>query len=145
MSFKKVEEQNQVRPEGRNCILVYGYGKHHFDAITETATAVGIDKAIHLRETHLGVKIQDILDDAPIEATFDQEISDPVIVLSALSDAELHHFLNRFRELGIPRPLFAAVTPTSRHWRFGDLALELGKERREIAAQQKNKQPSTTE
>lgn len=137
MSFKKVEETNQTRPEGRNCILVYGFGKHHFDTIAETAASVGIDAAVFLQATHLGIKIQDILDDAPLEASYDKEVSDPVIVLSALSDAELHNFLNKFRDLGIQRPLFAAVTPTSRNWRFGDLALELSKERREIAAQQK--------
>ena len=138
-TFSRIDADKTERPDGRNCILVYGYGKHHTGAIAETAQSVGIDGTLPLEPRHLGVRIRDLLDGSVTEGTFEHEVSEPIIVMSALSDAEMNAFMDRFRGLGIPRPLFAVVTPTSRNWRFGDLALELGKERREIAAAQRRK------
>ncbi len=138
-TFSRIDADKTDRPEGRNCILVYGYGKHHTGAIAETAQAVGIDATLPLEARHLGVRIRDLLDGSEAQVAFEHEVAEPIIVMSALSDAEMNAFMDRFRGLGIPRPLFAMVTPTSRNWRFGDLALELGKERREIAAAQRRK------
>lgn len=138
-TFSRIDAARTERPEGRNCILVYGYGKHHTSAISEAAQAVGIDAVLSLETHHLGVRIRDLLDGSVTQGSFEHEVAEPIVVMSALSDAEMNGFMDRFRTLGIPRPLFAAVTPTSRNWRFGDLALELGKERREIAAAQRRK------
>jgi hypothetical protein len=166
MAFVKIDEKSARRPDGTNCVLVYGYGKHNMEMIAKTAAEAGIDGIVHVEKSHLGHIIMNLLDNVslfhqsqtsepmipyvsdmpktdnePVAATalpFTHDISDPVVVMSALSDTELTLFMNKFRTLGLEKPLFAVVTPTTIHWRFGDLALELGKERSEIEKRKKS-------
>jgi hypothetical protein len=53
----------------------------------------------------------------------------PAIILNAVSNAELNSFVHNFKTLGLKRPLFAVVTPTSIHWKFNDLIDDLLEEK----------------
>ena len=53
----------------------------------------------------------------------------PAIVLNAVSSAELNGFVQNFKTLGLPKCLFAVVTPTSINWKFHDLIKDLLEER----------------
>ncbi len=52
------------------------------------------------------------------------------IVLSGITEKELHMILSRYRESGMPRPLWATLTPVSVNWCLADLLSELDAERR---------------
>ncbi|WP_167320864.1 DUF3783 domain-containing protein [Desulfosudis oleivorans] len=60
------------------------------------------------------------------------------IVLSGITEAELHRILTAYRESGLPRPLWATLTPTSENWPLSELLAELDAERR---AMENRKQP----
>jgi len=51
------------------------------------------------------------------------------IVMSGLTERELHAMMDSYRQSGLPRPLWASVTPTSANWTIKYLLVELLKER----------------
>ncbi len=59
------------------------------------------------------------------------------VVMAGVTENELHMLMAAHREAGLPRPLWAALTPTSESWTLEALLTELGDERRamEQAAQ----------
>ncbi|MDY6832803.1 MAG: DUF3783 domain-containing protein [Thermodesulfobacteriota bacterium] len=60
------------------------------------------------------------------------------IVLSGITEAELHRILAAYRESGLPRPLWATLTPTSENWPLSDLLAELNAERRAMESQKQS-------
>ena len=55
------------------------------------------------------------------------------MVLSGMSGSQLKAFLSEFRSCGLPRPIFASVTPHNLEFPVGKLLLELLNEQREMA------------
>ncbi len=51
------------------------------------------------------------------------------LVLSGLTERQLHAIMDSYRESGLPRPLWASVTPTSESWTIKYLLVELLRER----------------
>ncbi len=56
-----------------------------------------------------------------------------VMVLSGLSGAQINAFLRKYAELGLPRPIFASVTPSNLKFPVGKLLNELLKEQRAMS------------
>jgi hypothetical protein len=54
---------------------------------------------------------------------------DRIIILSGITENEFHQTLSTYRALGLLRPLWATLTPTSETWRLSALIAELKKER----------------
>lgn len=133
MSFKKIEEKGNLRPEGRSCLLVHGYGRTATARIEALAAELGIPETLSVPESQLGCRMQEVLDGTASSAPVPDTVPDPFIVLSALTDQELHQFIGRFKETQLERPLFAVATPTNIGWKLGDLGRELGRERDEMA------------
>lgn len=59
------------------------------------------------------------------------------VVMSGISEIELQQILSKYKGAGLPRPLWATLTPFSENWALSALLEELKKER--IAMEQKNK------
>jgi len=51
------------------------------------------------------------------------------IVLSGITEKELHRIISAYRDVGLPRPLWASLTPFSEGWTLTALLEELKKER----------------
>ncbi len=51
------------------------------------------------------------------------------LVMSGLTERQLHAMMDGYRQGGLPRPLWASVTPTSSDWTIKYLLVELLKER----------------
>ena len=51
------------------------------------------------------------------------------VVLSGITEQELHQILSRYKGAGLPRPLWATLTPVSENWTLSALLEELQKER----------------
>ncbi len=51
------------------------------------------------------------------------------LVMSGLTERQLHAMMDSYRQSGLPRPLWASVTPTSANWTIKYLLVELLKER----------------
>lgn len=54
------------------------------------------------------------------------------MVLSGLSGSQLQAFLSGYRTSGLPRPIFASVTPINLEFPVGKLLVELLREQREM-------------
>ncbi len=130
MAFTKVSDTNNARPAGRNCILIYGYNEEALSQLERVRVRTGIDEIVTVETNQLGNTLTAILENEIVEKTYEQEIPDPVMVFNAVSDVELNTFLNEYRTLKLKKSLVAVVTKTSIKWRFGDLAVELSRERR---------------
>ena len=55
------------------------------------------------------------------------------IIMSGVTQGELHELIACYKPTGFPWPLWATLTPTSEKWQFKSLLGELLKERREMA------------
>ena len=130
MGFTKVDENSGTRPDGRNCLLVYGYDKIQQDMLQTLLAQAGIDELLEVTADGTGCVLGDLIANSPQDHPMEPLPPVPVAVFHAVSDAELNRFLTLFRSSGLPRPLFAVATETSILWRFGDLAAELMRERR---------------
>jgi hypothetical protein len=53
----------------------------------------------------------------------------PAIVMSGLTEQELHYTMATYKKKGLPRPLWATLTPTSQNWTVAALVDELNGER----------------
>jgi hypothetical protein len=51
------------------------------------------------------------------------------VVMSGLTERQLHALMDSYRQSGLPRPLWASVTPSSAGWTIKYLLVELLKER----------------
>lgn len=51
------------------------------------------------------------------------------VILSGITEIELHQILAGYKTTGLPRPLWATVTPVSEKWALSTLLKELKKER----------------
>lgn len=61
-----------------------------------------------------------------------------VIILSGLTEEEVHLLLNTWPKTSLPSPLWAVLTPTSQHWTLCSLIKALEGEARVMAQKQRN-------
>jgi hypothetical protein len=54
------------------------------------------------------------------------------IIMSGLTEAQFHTMMDSYRKIGLPRPLWASVTPTSEAWTIKALLIELLNENRQL-------------
>lgn len=129
MSFQKIDHDDTLRPEGRPCILVYGYDPLALETIRKYAKGYEGLAVIEVKENHLQNTLKQIIDETGNLSNKMVDKKAPAIVINALSSAELNHFVHNFRSLGLQSPLFAMVTETSINWKFIDLIDDLLEER----------------
>ncbi|TDT67340.1 uncharacterized protein DUF3783 [Hypnocyclicus thermotrophus] len=132
MSFTKIDENSIERPEGKNCILAYGYSQEENSIINEFSKKIGIEHFIHIPTEKTHHTLEELVINNLDNSTSISKINEKAIVFNAVSDKELNEFISKFKLLNLQRPLFAVVTPTSKSWKFIDLITELMKEREEF-------------
>ncbi len=129
MSFKKIDHEDHQRPEGKTCILVFGYDPIALSAIKKYATSMGLPEVIVVKKDQTYNTLRQLIDGTGNVSAKSVEHALPAIVLNSVSSAELNKFVQNFKTLGLPKCLFAVVTPTSIHWKFNDLIKDLLEER----------------
>lgn len=132
MSFKKVDNENKERPDGKVCILVYGYEDNEFMEIKNFAFQLGIETSIKVNKNSSINTLNHLIHEKELQVDDSKFHNEKAIVLNAISDFELNSFLTNFKNLGIKRPLFAVVTETSINWTFYDLLSDLMEERQKF-------------
>lgn len=66
------------------------------------------------------------------------------VILSGLTQKELHKLLSAYRGADLPGPLWATLTPVSEKWTIGYLLKELGREAEAMAQMKKSGNPSAS-
>lgn len=133
MSFEKINQKDIERPDGRECILIYGFGGKDLEKIKGYAAMMGIRDMIEIKKDMLDIKVGDILNDHIKVSQGEEGPKDRAIIFNAFSWKKLNAFIGNFKSTGIAQPLLATVTPTSINWPFRDLVSELQREREAIA------------
>lgn len=133
MSFQKIDHQDEQRPEGNTCILIYGYDAQGQEILKKYANAQGIEALIVIENDMTHNTLDTLIHGQATKADASDNLGSPAIILHAVSQAELNSIVHNYKQLGLPRCLFAMVTPTSIHWKFHDLMSDLLEERAMIA------------
>lgn len=129
MSFKQIDHQDTHRPEGKTCILVFGYDPLQLNAIKKYASELGIPEVIEVKKDETYNTLRQLIDGKGNVSSKKLEHGSPAIVLNAVASSELNGFVHNFKSLGLPKCLFAMVTETSINWKFHDLITDLLEER----------------
>ena len=137
-TFKKVGESTKPM-YGPRAILVCGFTP------SEQKTVISLLDTIHLTDVPIifatdsdtEVCLGDLLTLSNQSGrNTDCDIA-RAIVMSGITEKELKKVLSNFKGTGLPRPLWATLTPFSENWPLSSLLEELKKER--IAMEERNK------
>lgn len=129
MTFKKIDHDDAARPQGKTCILVFGYDPLEFNLIKAYANSLNNIEAIEIKSNATYNTLQQLINGTGNISKQVATHKSPAIVLNAVSQLELNQFVHEFKTLNLKRPLFAMVTETSINWRFHDLVDDLLEER----------------
>ena len=129
MSFQQIDHLDNQRPEGKTCLLIYGYDALALNSIKKYAADMGLDDIIEVKKDQTSNTLRQLIEGTGNLSTKAEAPASPAIVLNAVSNAELNGFVHNFKTLGLPRCLFAMVTPTSINWQFKELIKDLLEER----------------
>ncbi len=137
-TFKKVGESTEPM-YGPRAILVCGFTP------SEQKTVIKFFDTIHLTDIPIIFAT-----DADTEICLGELLTLPnqsgrntdcdiarAVVLSGITERELQKILSNYKGSGLPRPLWATLTPFSENWALSSLLEELKKER--IAMEERNK------
>lgn len=133
MSFQKIDKEDTKAPQGRECILIYGFTGKNYSKLKNYCMMIGIRDIIQVDKNMLNEKVQNILRNTIEKSECKEVPADQTIIMNAFSGQKLHTFLGNFKQAGLGRPLMATVTPTSLNWTVGELISELKNEREAIA------------
>jgi Domain of unknown function (DUF3783) len=140
-SFSRVSRSSQAL-YGPRKLLICGLtpeGQTAFDDVITTA-AIQELPLVYARSSDLEIPMADIL--AYMENTGRDELSrmPAAIIMSGITENELHQLISSYRKVGMPEPLWATLTPTSENWTLRQLLTELSAERQAMKEGQASKQ-----
>ena len=132
-TFRRIDESD-ARRFGERTLLLVGFSREESELIGRRAERVGAG-AIHcilLTDELLLGTVGEAL--AVVGQRPDVVPADlpRFIVLSGLSGAEVHAFLDGYASTGLPRPIFASATPTNLSFPVKGLLKELAAEHVEM-------------
>ncbi len=132
-TFDAIGNSNK-RMYGETALLVAGYSPEEQSQLKEL-----------LSDTFQGPVPAVFVDDALKEHTLAQLAATPdlnaegrpsslprAIIMSGLSEVELHGVMKAYRSAGLPHQIWASVTPVSASWTLGYLLEELRKEKEDL-------------
>jgi hypothetical protein len=129
--FTKVEksEKPMYGPRG---LLVCGYTEEErtvFLDLVDKAGLAGI-RVVFASSRALGTSVGDLLNREGKEESDDAPNMPRAVIMSGLTQNELHNLMAAYRKSGFPRQLWAALTPVSEGWPLEQLLIELETEDR---------------
>lgn len=135
MAFEKIDMKDVNRPEGRRCLLIYGFCDDELSLTQNYNKSFGVDDVLIVGESQLDDKIDGLLkgEEKMINSINEDCEKDKFIIFNAFSNKEIHDYINEFKEKVDLNPIFAVITPHSLMWKLGDLIRELANERRAMS------------
>lgn len=131
MSFEKIDITDNIKRQGRSCIIIYNFNNKELKLIKNFANILGIKDQILVNEKNGQSLIKDILNDNII-ATDNQGIKQKAIIFNAVSPAKISVFIENLQKVRINNSLVATVTNTSKEWTLNNLIENLISERTAI-------------
>jgi hypothetical protein len=124
--FTKIEKSEE-RMYGPRGLLICGYPEEERDNFCQLVETTGLtDIRIVFTCTHdLGETVGDILGYADKAGLAGDSAMPRAVIMSGLTQNELHHLMASYRGAGLARQLWATLTPVSEKWSLESLLNEL--------------------
>lgn len=119
MSFNKIDDTNNEKPNDPHKILIYGYSDQDMFKFETLFNNAGENNFIFLNNSNLNQKVYDIIVSNKISennASNKDFPNIPFILLSGFSHKEVMDFFNFIKENKFPNPLLALLTNTNKSW-----------------------------
>jgi len=126
--FKKVgkSEKKMYGPTGA---LVCGFGMEERERFMDMLEKKGIALPVFFAATDDGRMTLKSLFAKPAGTGINEDSRMPrAVILSGITENQLHDILSLYRETGLPQTMWATLTPVSENWTLFDLLAELEKE-----------------
>ncbi len=129
-TFTPVSSTSEKRMYGPRCILICGLtADEQKTAIQAFAQFSGLP-VIVIHEEDLDTVLYDLVRRPATDSHERDSSITRLVLMSGITQQELHGIMSSYREAGLPRPLWATLTPTSETWTLRRLLKELEAERR---------------
>ncbi len=127
-TFSKVEKSSKTM-YGPRGILACGYSKEEQIAFSSILKEIRMEEIpVRFPSDADGLKsLKTILEEAETDQP-DRSSLRRAVVMSGLTQEELHKLIASHREFSLPRPLWASLTPISESWALKDLLETLARE-----------------
>lgn len=130
-TFTKVAASSQKPMYGPRKLLICGFDDRmqaRFDAML-TQTRIRNLPRVFVADLDGDTRVGDLFD-LPAGSRQEEAASLPLaVIMSGLSQKEVHLLIGAYRQAGMPRPLWASLTPISEKWSLDRLLSELASER----------------
>lgn len=138
---------SETRMHGSPAILASGYSAAEQQQLRQMLDSAGLTDIglIYITAESLSMTLK-ALAEHPAETNAGQTAELPLaMILSGLTERELHAIMDQYRKSALPRPLWASATPTSENWTVKQLLIELLKEREAMRQAASASAENTTE
>jgi len=116
---------------GKARIHTFGFDDAERARIDARFESLGIPPVVVMRRTQGSVRLQQILEqDAEGEGRL--EVDERVVLFHNISDAGVVRLMQLFREIDVPRPIFATVTESNLTFTLAELLEHLVEERAQM-------------
>lgn len=140
MTFEKVTASDKPM-YGPRKLLLCGFpadAQPKFKTLLKMAGLADLP-AIWVAAAQAGLRLTDLLDLADGTGERVSSLLSRAIIVSGITEKELHTLMNACRQTGMKAALWAAVTPTSETWTLEQLLTELEAERTVMKNMKKGK------
>ena len=127
----KVVGDSQKRMYGPRCILVCGFLSEERQSILKMFTDKKFKKlpVVFTDNKDRSELMKDLIAKEHKQGLESACTLDRAIIMSGLTEMELHRTMKTYKTLKLPKPLWATLTPTSENWTVEYLISELNNER----------------
>ncbi|RJP94658.1 MAG: DUF3783 domain-containing protein [Desulfobacteraceae bacterium] len=133
MSLKVVGESKK-RMYGPRGLIVCGFSSEERTAVKNLFESTTFNQVpvVFSTDSDRQVQVKDLLA-RNHHSGADQSCSlECAIIMSGVTEQELHFIMAEYKKTGLPKPLWATLTPTSENWTIEALITELASEHRQI-------------
>lgn len=122
---------------GPRKLLICGFTPEGQAMIGDVITAAAIDKLplVYAGSDDLEMSLNDLLTRQDKTGHGKPSRMPAAIIMAGISENELHQLMSSYRNVGMPQPMWATLTPTSENWTLRQLLKELSAERAALAKQ----------
>lgn len=133
MGFKQVGESSN-RLYGPRCLLVCGYTIEEREAIQRFFAETTVDQipVVFSTAADRTVLVKELTKRGHRSGADQACALERAIIMCGVTEKELHELMARYKTTGLPRPLWATLTPTSETWTIEALVAELASEHRQM-------------
>ena len=139
--FEKIQHSDKYM-FGPRKLLLCGFAAEAQPKFKSLLKMLGMDDlpVVWIPKEHSSEPIKDLVELPDGWGAFQSSTLPRTIIVSGISENELHQLMTGCRRAGMKQALWAALTPTSIQWRLQQLLAELSAEHQALSA---NKTPGT--